>query len=788
MYAKCGSLDDARQVFAEMRERNLFAWSAMINGCSREHRWEEVIDLFAEMMWEGVILDKLLFPKILQACANTGDLKTGMLLHSLAVRGGFLNSPVEAQVGNAILAMYAKCGIFGAAKKFFRKMAVKDLVSWNSIISAHCQCGEHEQAFRLFERMKDEGIEPSVVTWNILISSYNHLGHTDEAMQLMKQMESSGVVPDVFTWTCLISGFVQNNRINEALDLFIDMQNAGVEPNEMTIACVISACASLKCLRKGRELHSYAIKRDSATSVLVGNALVDMYAKCGSLDNAERVFDAIRGKDVFTWNTMIGGYAQFGSCGKAYELFCKMEDSGVQRNVITWNVMISGYIQNKAEDQAMELFHRMEREGIRSNTASWNALIAGTLGNGNLDKALNIFRQMQSVSVKPNSVTILSILPACANLVSGWKVKEIHASLLHSGLDSDLAISNCLIDTYSKSGDLGSALMVFNGISSRDLISCNSMISGCIMHGCPQLAQNLFNKIKKEGIKPNHAILARIIDAYAISGMVNEGKEFYSRMFEEYELSLTMEHYAAIVHLYGRSGRLREAAEIIEKMPMEPDSTVWHALLTAARVHGNIKLASLAAEHLIKIYPRSYRIRRLLLHIQALSGRTSEGLKALKPIPEINNVDHSYGSCCLVVKHNVYTFLTGAKPKNSLELSEEEEEVTGAHSEQLAIVFTLKNVPSFQKIRIIKSIRMCAACHSAAKLISRSHRNEILLKDPGCLHRFKDENYYLRLLKFRYHQHENELCLEAVTMYLTSVTCIYNLNLFILKTLTAQTN
>ncbi|KAJ0983755.1 hypothetical protein J5N97_002111 [Dioscorea zingiberensis] len=760
MYAKCGSLDDARQVFAGMRERNLFAWSAMINGCSREHRWEEVIDLFSEMMHEGLLLDKLLFTKILQACANTGDLHTGRLLHSLAVRGGFLNSPVEAHVGNAIMAMYAKCGMLDAAKNFFRKMAVRDLVSWNSIISAHCQCGVNEEAFRLFRRMRDEGIEPGVVTWNILIASYNHLGNTDQAMELMRQMESSGVAPDVFTWTSLISGFVQNNRINEALDLFVDMQLAGVQPNGMTFACLISACASLKSLRKGKELHSYAVKRDSANSVLVGNALVDMYAKCGNLEDAERVFDAILERDVFTWNTMIGGYAQAGSCGKAYELFCKMEDSGVLRNVVSWNVMISGYIQNKVEDQAQELFHRMEREGIRSNTASWNALIAGTSGNGHWDKALSIFHQMQSVSVKPNSVTILSILPACANLVSAWKVKEIHASILHSGLDSDLAISNCLVDTYSKTGDLDSAQMVFNGISSKDLISWNSMISGCIMHGNSQVAVSLFSRMKEEGIPPNHATLAKIIDAYSLSGAVNEGKDLISSMAEEYQLSPSMEHYAGMVHLYGRSGRLREAAEVIEEMPIEPDSTVWNALLTAARVYGNIKLASLAAEHLIKINPRSYKLHRLLLRIQALSGKMSEGLKSLKSQTEIN-VDYTYGCCWLEVENKVHAFITGVKPTQGLEVKynslteetkavsthfpdtnldteEDKEEVSGIHSEKLAIAFALKNVPSFRRMRIIKSVRMCTVCHSAAKLISKSRRREILLKDPSCLHHFKD--------------------------------------------------
>ncbi|XP_058108690.1 pentatricopeptide repeat-containing protein At1g19720 isoform X2 [Magnolia sinica] len=626
MYAKCGSLDEARRVFAEMRERNLFTWSAMIGACAREQRWEEIVKLFAWMMAEGVIPDGFLVPKIMQACANLGDVEMRESVHSIVIRSG-LDSLVH--VSNSILAMYAKCGRLHSAKQVFEKMGQKDLVTWNSMISGCCQGRENEEAMKLFDRMQAEGIEPGLITWNILIASYNQSGGCDRAMELMKKMESSGIMPDVFTWTSMISGSAQNNRTHQALDLFREMWLAGIEPNGVTIVSVVSACTSLKAFKKGTEIHSIAVKLGSANDVLVGNSLIDLYSKCGKVEDAQRVFDKILERDIFTWNSMIGGYVQAGYCGKAHDLFEKMQISGIRRNVVTWNVMISGYMQNGDEDQAMELFKRMETDGIKKSTASWNLLIAGSLQNGHSNKALMIFRQMQSICMRSNSVTILSVLPACANLVSATKVKEIHACVLRSGLDCEVSILNLLIDTYAKSGDIVSAQSVFDSLSSKDLISWNSLLLGFVLHGRSEIAIDLFNQMKRIGVKPNHTTFTSMIAAYGHAGMVNEGKELFSSMTQDYQISPVLEHYAGIIDLLGRSGRLREAAGFIEKMPVEPDLTVWAALLTACRVHGNISLAIHAAEHLIKLEPGNSVIHRLLLQLYALGGRTSDASKAI---------------------------------------------------------------------------------------------------------------------------------------------------------------
>ncbi|KAJ6826987.1 putative disease resistance proteinisoform X2 [Iris pallida] len=759
MYAKCGTLAEARQVFDAMPHRNLFAWSAMIGGCSREQRWEEVVGLFHRMMREGAASpDAFLLPKILQACANLADLATGRLLHSLAVRKGFLAS---AHVANSVLALYAKCGELALARRFFEKLDRRDPVSWNSIISGHCQAGENEEARRVFEEMVREGAEPSLVTWNILIGSYNQCGRPELAIELMEEMRRSGISPDVVTWTSMISGLAQNCRPGEAFDLFREMLLSEVKPNGMTVAAVVSASADARSLKRGKELHSYAARTGCLASVLVGNSLVDMYAKCGRLEDAQRVFDGIAEKDVFTWNSMIGGYALAGYCGRAHELFSEMESFGVRRNAVTWNVMISGHIQNGDEDRAMDLFRRMEEEGVRRNTASWNTLIAGSLQNGLVDRGLRIFRQMQADSVRPNSVTVLSVLPVCANLVSASKVKEVHASTLRSGLRSAAPVANALIDAYSNSGDLGSARALFDGLRSRDPASWASMISGCVLHGRSRLALDMFSRMEEEGVEPNHSVFASAIGAYALEGMVEEGKKLFDSMVEEHRLSPGMEHYRGMVELFGRAGRLREASELVETMPVDPDSTVWSALFTAARVHGDVETASFAAENLFRLDPEDTTLQRLTSSLQVMSGAAKSGgdsSKMRKP-----NRGGSHGCCWIEVGNKVHTFSNGERPTddnmeaklaeiNGMEekirrrstsvregsaIDVEEEEVAGVHSEKLAMAFGLINMSGARSVRVLKSVRMCRDCHAVAESVSEAYGCDVLIKDPERLHHFR---------------------------------------------------
>ncbi|KAK9758305.1 hypothetical protein RND81_01G221800 [Saponaria officinalis] len=760
MYAKCGCLSDARKVFDEMSERNLFTWSAIIGAYSREQRWSEVVKLFGLMMKDGILPDGFLFPKILQACGNCGDFETGRLIHSLVIRGGMMSLK---WVNNALLAVYAKSCKLGFAEKLFQEMNEKDIVSWNALISGYCQSGENGEAHRLFNLMRDEGIEPDLMTWNVLIAGYSHSGNFDAAMGLMREMGCSGTSPDVFTWTSLVSGLAQRDRIVEVLELFREMLLVNIQPNGVTIASAVSTCASTKSLEEGKVLHSVAVKLGVSDSCLVGNALIDMYSKCGELETARKVFDMVHEKDVYTWNSMIGGYSQSGYCGKAHELFLRMMESEVAPNVVTWNVMISGYIQNGDEDQAMDLFRLLGKEGIaKPNTSSWNALISGYVQNGRKNKALEIFRQMQQSNYRPNPVTILSILPAFGNLISANKVKEIHGWVLRGNFDSQLAISNSLIDIYAKSGNSEYSRSVFHRMSSRDIISWNSLIASYVLHGRSADAIDAFDQMIKEGFRPNKVTFASLILAYSQVKMVENGKQVFHSLTKDYQIIPGPEHYLAMVDLLGRSGRLKEAMDFILNMEAEPDSAIWDALLTASRFHGSIAYVIHAGEQLLKLNSGNDMAHRLVSWAYNARGRS------IVPVEE-RSVPGNIGSkqptgCSLLESQNVvYVFVSGdssipgfesvykwlkgiagnvklSGSKNMAFIDEEDEqEFSGVHSEKLALAFALLSSQCKVKcIRIMKNFRICESCHRTAKYISSTYGCEILISDTKRLHHFRN--------------------------------------------------
>ncbi|KAG2303333.1 hypothetical protein Bca52824_031984 [Brassica carinata] len=410
-------------------------------------------------------------------------------------------------------------------------------------------------------------------------------------------MENFGVTADVFTWTAMISGLIHNGKRYQALDTFRKMFLAGVVPNGVTIMSAVSACSCLKILNLGSEVHSIAVKMGFMDDVLVGNSLVDMYSKCGKLEEARKVFESIKNKDVYTWNSMITGYCQAEYCGKAYELFVRMQEENVKPNIITWNTMISGYIQNGDEDEAMDLFQKMEKDGkVQRNTASWNLIIAGYIQNGKKDEALELFRKMQFSRFMPNSVTVLSLLPACANLLGARMVREIHGCVLRRNLDAVHAVKNALIDTYAKSGDIGYARRMFKGMKTKDIITWNSLIGGYVLH--------------------------------------DEGKKVFTSIANDYHIIPALEHCCAMVSLYGRANRLEEALQFIHEMNVQSEPPIWESFLTGCRIHGDIDSAIHAAEHLFSLEPENPVTENLVSQIYALGARLGRSLEGKKPRKE----------------------------------------------------------------------------------------------------------------------------------------------------------
>eukprot|EP01018_Ginkgo_biloba_P000319 Gb_38245 [translate_table: standard] len=522
--------------------------------------------------------------------------------------------------------------------------------------------------------MTERGFMPGRFLWNALLNMYVKCGSLADARKVFDQTPKR----DVFSWNVMIAAYTRHGFAEKALILFRQMQRMGIQPDQFTFASVLPACIDLSDLK---DVHEEIIRRDRLSDVFVGSALVDMYAKFGSIENARQVFDKIPQRDVVLWNAMITGYAQNRDVVEALKLFEKMPERDVAswnvmiagyaqnghvdealklfqempvKNVVSWNAMIAGYAQNGCVDEALKLFEKMPER----NEVSWNALIAGCVQNGHGEKALELLGQMQLEGVRPNSKTFASILPACADLAALEQGMEIHEEISKSGFESDIFVMNALVDMYAKCGSIEKARDLFDNMQQRDVFSWTAMIAGYAMHGCGKEALKLFEHMQVCGINPNHVTLVCVLSACCHAGLVEEGWQYFDCMSRHYHITPAMEHYGCMVDLLCRAGRLDEAQDFINKMPLKPDATVWACLLGACRIHNNIELGEHTAEHVFELDPRSDTPYVLLSNIYAAAGRW-DGIERLRRMMKDRNVKKMPGCSWIEVNKQVHAFLAG---------------------------------------------------------------------------------------------------------------------------------
>lgn len=378
-------------------------------------------------------------------------------------------------------------------------------------------------------------------------------------------------------------------------------------------------------------MHNLVTRSLLDSDAFIDSALIDMYSKCGELHSARRVFDRTAEKDLVVWNSMVSGYAHGGLAEIAMVLLIKMRYLGVKPDLVTWNALISGFSRMGNDAMAMDLFRSMQVVGVEPDVVSWTSIISGLVLNFKYDKAFGMFRQMVVVAgMRPRSVTISSLLPACANVADLRHGKEIHGYAVLTGVDKDLFVGSALVDMYAKCGLISEAVRIFDKMQERSTVTWNSMIFGYSNHGYCENAIGLFYQMKNEHVKPDHLTFTAVFTACSHAGMVDLGKHLFILMQEYHGIEPRLEHYASMVDLIGKTGKLAEAYDLIKGMPMEPDSFVWGALLGACQRHGNVELAKTAALHLFEIEPESAGSCVILSSMHLDCGRRADALKMKK--------------------------------------------------------------------------------------------------------------------------------------------------------------
>ncbi|KAJ4967439.1 hypothetical protein NE237_019288 [Protea cynaroides] len=394
-------------------------------------------------------------------------------------------------------------------------------------------------------------------------------------------------------YAALIGTYWRSQKWEDVVLVFVSMVQEGVQPDKYLVPTILKAFSAIQSLEMGRMIHGYVIRKKLELDVFVGNALIDMYAKCRDLRSAKCVFASMRDKDVVSWTALVSAFMDEGLLVEARDTFDSMQLNGVKPDLISWNSMVSGYARNGEIDVALQLLEEMKEKGLKPGVSSWNGVISGCIQNGYYEDALDVFYEMLWSFEEPNAVTIASILPACAGLKDLDLGKGMHAYALKCGVSGNIFVGGSLIDMYSKCGQTDYAERVFVGIKSKNTAIWNEMIAAHVNVGKLQAASKLIHLMQIEGSQPDMITYNTILAGYAREGQRDEAFEFLLEMGQK-GLKPNIVSFNALISGFQQCGLSGEALKIFRIM--QPNSKMIKTVMDCSLCHFPIELPSVSTK------------------------------------------------------------------------------------------------------------------------------------------------------------------------------------------------
>ncbi|XVE68267.1 hypothetical protein DITRI_Ditri09bG0053700 [Diplodiscus trichospermus] len=617
-------------------------------------------------------------------------------LHALTITSGFLCPHLLSDLS----IKYANCGDVENARKLFDEVPPSTVFSYNMMMKMYTKNGFYLETLNLFVEMVNSGkcmadnytyplvfkavgeeklvdfgrvvhgrvvmggFEKDSFVMNSLLSMYMNCRKKEEGGKVFDSMWK----PNVVSWNSMISGYFKNGCPKEALGIFNKMLDDEVEMDCATVVSVLPVCGFLKELKAGRRVSELVKEKGWGKEIVVRNALVDMFAKCGSMEEARLLFDGMVERDVVTWTSLINVYILNGDLRAALRLCFLMVLEGVRPNSVTLASLLSACgesknlmdgrclhgwaIRQKLESDVMvetslidmyakcnhfDLSFQVFKRTSKKKTVPWNAILAGCIHNRLGNEAIKLFKEMLVEGVKPDDATLKSFLPAYAIHADLQQAMNMHSYLIKSGVLSNSEIATAVVDIYSKCGSLEYAHKIFNGIPNekKDIYLWSVIIAGYGAHGHGKIAVSLFKEMVQAGVKPNEVTFTSVLHACSHAGLVDEGLDLFKFMLRNNQINPQADHYPCIADLLGRSGRLDEAYEIIRTMPFAPSYAVWGALLGACVIHENVELGEIAARWLFELEPENTGNYVLMAKIYSAVGRWKDAENMRHIINEI---------------------------------------------------------------------------------------------------------------------------------------------------------
>lgn len=662
LYAKCGSFDEARDIFEMIPIQSVLSWTAIISGYTEHGLNEEAFICWEEMQQKGILPDPVTFVCVLKTCAGMKALHRGQEIHSMVVEEGLENN---VYVGNALLGLYAKCGFLLDAQEVFEDLPVQDVVSWTELIIGYSEYGSCERALNCLEHMQAKGVLADAVTYIPGIKACGSSGAVDKGQELHAQVIKYGwesqpsvgcSVVDMyvncsllldarkvfdklpaqnkFSWTVLILGYVEHDLHNEALTCLQQMRLEGVCPDAVTLVCGIRASNSLRSLEIGRALHSEVVQEGFEGDPFIGSSLVGFYAECGLLVEAREVFNELLARDLAVWNALMAGYVQHGLGEDAMNLLSEMQHEGVSLDALTYasclkacsiagdlskglelhsaivkglceldffvaSALVEMYAKHGLFAEAKQVFNNFPEQDI----VLWSILIARYADLGLGDEALSYFEEMQLKGISPNAVTYLGGLKACCGIEAITRGKQLHADIVKKGFEDVSSISNALVTLYASCGWLTDAQDVFNNLSARDGVSWASLLAGYAKHQRLEEASNCLELLQRDGMPVDELSWSTIILSYAERGESERASITYARM-QEQGISPSSGTFLSILKAHGNAAALemgrRVHAQVHRNTELQSYQLITTALVSMYGKCGSMVDAHLAFSEMLK--------------------------------------------------------------------------------------------------------------------------------------------------------------------------------------------
>ncbi|KAM3192337.1 hypothetical protein ACQJBY_069520 [Aegilops geniculata] len=534
------------------------------------------------------------------------------------------------------------------ARRLFDRVPDPDRFAYNSLIRAYSNSGCPQEALCLHRDALRRGILPNeftlpfvlkacararaaehalathgvavklgyvlqVFVGNALLHSYASAGSLRDSRRFFAEMAPGR---NVVSWNTMIGGCAQAGETSEVCALFGEMRRQGVLADVFTFVSLLLVCSSEGNLEVGRLVHCHMLASGSRVDLILGNALVDMYGKCGDLWMARRCFDVMPIKNVVSWTSMLCALAKHGSVDAARDWFEQMPE----RNIVSWNAMISCYVQG-----------------------------------GQFRETLGLYNRMKSLGLTPDEVTLAGVLSAHGqngDLASG---RMIHCYIKDNFSDPGVTLLNSLLDMYARCGQVDTSISLFTEMPNKNTVSWNVIIGALAMHGRAQEAVMFFRAMVSDAFSPDEITFVGLLSACSHGGLLEDGQYYFKAMRHVYNVKPEVEHYACMVDLLGRRGHLAKAVDLIKDMPMKPDVVVWGALIGACRIHGNAEIGNLAIKQLLELEGINGGLFVLISNL-LYETHQWEDMKSLRKLMRERGTKKDMGVSSIEVNNSIHEF------------------------------------------------------------------------------------------------------------------------------------